>query len=101
MSEYRRFNFVCMVLDALARGDEVKIDHRLIFRLDTSEHFLREECTEVRQLIEKVRGREPLSTDVVGELRALREAIVKHFDEQAEDALFEAAKPKAKRRKRS
>jgi hypothetical protein len=86
MSEYRKWQFVCSVLDALARGDEVVIDGRQIFRLDTTAYALRDECAEVRRLVEKLRTQEPLSTDVVGELRLLREVIVRTLEAAAAES---------------
>lgn len=83
--DYRKFDFVCELLEAAARGDEIVVDKCRIFRLDTSQFNLRDECADVLQLVKEhrqgntIRGQINLHAmhhGIVGELRALREAIV-------------------------
>lgn len=87
MSDYRKFDFVLDVLEALARGDEVVIDKRRIFRLDTSQFNLRDECADVLLLVREHRQGNTIRNthvlgQVVGELRAFREAVARAFDDE-------------------
>jgi hypothetical protein len=90
MGDYRKFDFVCELLEALARGDEVVVDKRRIFRLDTSQYNLKDECADVLALVREHRQGNPIRGPfavqamhhgIVGELRALREAVAAAFDE--------------------
>jgi len=85
MSDYRKFDFVCDVLEQLAQGSEVVIDKRRIFRLDTSQYSLKDECADVLAMVKEMRQGNPLRGQIslsalqhaiVGELREIRVAIV-------------------------